>query len=272
MNITLYCKISLLEIKWNITKPYINKCEDRAICAGCHILSEPYGIVYEAFNIKTNKRYIGKTTKTLKERIYKHYKEHSNTYFHNTLHAYKKSNFRWTILKYCSSEDELNYMEKKYIELYKTNVHRYGYLYGYNLTDGGEGIAGMRRSEVTKQKLRDANLGVKSPKYGKPLSLKTKSKISKSNTGKKHSKETKEKMSIAAKSRPKRHYSEITRAKMSELNIGKQNPSYRHDISNEQIENLIQEGLSYRKIALQLNCSDTIIKHRIKKGWIKTNV
>ena len=38
-------------------------------------------------------------------------------------------------------------LEKYYIALYKTNINRYGKEYGYNLTDGGDGVSGIKYSE-----------------------------------------------------------------------------------------------------------------------------
>jgi hypothetical protein len=68
-----------------------------------------------------------------------------------------------------------------------------------NLTDGGEGSAGIKKtvSEKTKQLLREYK-GEKHHGFKKPLSEEHKKKISKSNTGKVCSEEAKQKLSISS--------------------------------------------------------------------------
>lgn len=71
----------------------------------------------------------------------------------------------------------------------------------YNLTDGGDGIAGCKRgpvSEETRRKIGLANSGVNNPRYGIPLSEEVKEKMSASKRGKPRSEETKEKLRIAS--------------------------------------------------------------------------
>ena len=80
-------------------------------------------------------------------------------------------------------------------------IHEYKYIYGYNLcnvSDGGDGISGVKRSLETREKISKANKG---KRLGCKLSDETKRKMSISRTGQKRSEETKAKMSIASTGR-----------------------------------------------------------------------
>ena len=76
-----------------------------------------------------------------------------------------------------------------------------------NITDGGEGILGMTRSEETRQKISEAKQNI---------SEETRRKLSESHKGKKRSEETRRRISEA-----KKNQSEETRRKISETKKGK---------------------------------------------------
>ena len=61
-------------------------------------------------------------------------------------------------------------------------------------------------SEETKQKLRMANLGDRSPKYGKPLTQETRMKIGAKSRGRRHSEETRKKISERTKQAMARYF------------------------------------------------------------------
>ena len=80
-------------------------------------------------------------------------------------------------------------------------IHEYKYVYGYNLcnvSDGGDGVSGVKRSLETREKISKANKG---KRLGCKLSEETKRKMSISRTGQKRSEETKAKMSLASTGR-----------------------------------------------------------------------
>jgi hypothetical protein len=66
-----------------------------------------------------------------------------------------------------------------------------------NMTDGGDGIWNCKRSEATKKLLSEKKLGSKNPQFGKKPSKETLKKRSIALTGKKKSKETKKTQSLA---------------------------------------------------------------------------
>ena len=98
----------------------------------------------------------------------------------------------------------------------------------HNRTNGGDGASGAVRNEEFKKKLSEANkgknnsnygkMGKDSPRYGKKHTQETKDKISKKMKGKTMSKEFKQKISVANKGKI---LSEETKRKMSEVRKGK---------------------------------------------------
>lgn len=170
------------------------------------------------YTFPNGKKYIGKTKRTMAQR-----KINSQTWegyskctlLWKAIQKYGVANIQETILVKEEMEDEkANELEKYYIALYKTNVNKYGPSYGYNLTDGGEGVAGVKYvgkdlerriqqmkenglkhkgiklSEEHKKKLSIAKKGEKHPNYGKHLSEETKAKIGKANSRENMSYET----------------------------------------------------------------------------------
>jgi len=87
--------------------------------------------IYRIVDSKTEKSYIGKTTKTPEERFRQHMKYH---YLFKQI--YKKDKYRLTleVIDQAATEEELNILEKKYIEEFNTLAP-----IGFNLTEGGDG-------------------------------------------------------------------------------------------------------------------------------------
>jgi hypothetical protein len=144
--------------------------------------------IYKAKNIINNKIYIGFTTLKLNKRIYKHnndstkvYKDkRKKTYFNNAISKYGIESFDWEILYWSFYPFHCkNIMESYYIKLYNS-CYRKENGHGYNGTLGGEG-------------------GMGNPAFFK---------------NKKHSEETKEKMSLKRKGikHSKSHVKNLTEA------------------------------------------------------------
>jgi group I intron endonuclease len=111
------------------------------------------GCVYCATNIINGKKYIGKTNKDklelrIKEHIQRAYAG-SNCIFHLAIVKYGSDNFKWE-KQYENHEDEFSLfeMEKELICQLNTKTPN-----GYNLTNGGEGIAGRTVTDNTKEKM-----------------------------------------------------------------------------------------------------------------------
>jgi group I intron endonuclease len=186
-------------------------------------------IIYKAENIINNKVYIGKTIQTLNSRINQHKYEafesnRYNFYFYRAIRKYGWDNFQWEILCETDSESKLNVLEKFYIAVYgKMNKL-------YNCTNGGDG--GFSFTEETLKKMSKAQTGRKhSPEtieklrqinYGNKYGL-----------GRKHSLQTKKKLSLI-----KQNQSESTKEKNRQAHIGKKkSEETKKKISETRIKN-----------------------------------
>ena len=98
----------------------------------------------------SDKHYVGQTKLNFWRRWGadgKGYKK-DQPYFHNAINKYGWDNFEHVILKENLTKEEADYWEKYYIQLWDcTNRSK-----GYNLTNGGDGSKGAKRSEETKEK------------------------------------------------------------------------------------------------------------------------
>jgi group I intron endonuclease len=195
-------------------------------------------IIYKATNEINGMVYIGQTTQQFIKRKNDHLinaKNGSNFYFHKAIRKYGKDNFEWEILHQTNKEDYLNILEKFYILYYRTKCKL------YNLTDGGEGTKGIKRSEKVRKNMSLAHKGnipwnkgkkgIYSDEYIRKLSESHKGKVGANSSfyGKHHSKETKAHWSSIRKGQNtginnpmfgKKHSIE-TRKKISEKSKGK---------------------------------------------------
>lgn len=154
--------------------------------------------VYKITNDINGKVYIGQSI-NIKARWKDHVhalnrKDSSCTVLQRAWNKYHEENFSFAILELCT-EDKLDEVEIKYIELYDArNPNK-----GYNIEPGGN--KNKHLSEETKQRLRESHLG-------KIHTEETKRKMSESRTG-------------TGNSMYGRHHSEETKKKISEANKGK---------------------------------------------------
>lgn len=186
------------------------------------------GVIYVRPNLINGKKYVGQaTTKRFKERQ-KTWKNLNKPYAGPAINAarakYGIDNFGFEILKECN-DDELDYWEKYYIKELNTKAP-----YGYNLTDGGEGMTGYTHSEETRKKLSECH-------KGKHLSEETKRKISEGKKGRHISEEWKRKIGEGNKGKKPwckgKHLSEETKKKMSDAQKGEKSNMYGKHLSEE---------------------------------------
>lgn len=154
-------------------------------------------IIYKATNIFNGKIYIGQTTQKMSDRKTDHklkaIKHNSQNYFHRAIRKYGIDNFNWEIIDTAKDRDELNEKEKYWIEYYNS----INYNIGYNSKTGGNqpkfndeikikiGLSGKgkKRSEEFKENLRINMSGKGNHFFGKKHTEETKEKISKSRKG-----------------------------------------------------------------------------------------
>ena len=173
------------------------------------------GWIYTATNTINGKGYIGQTIRSIQERLEKHQQKSSNC--RAFLGAIKKHGWEnFHIDCYECPDNELNKHERWMVKLMGTLSPN-----GYNLMEGG-GACG-KRSEETKQKNREAQLGKKQSEetkqkisdslkgencywYGKTHCDETKQRQREAHIGKKHSKEHIQHMSGENNHKSKRVY------------------------------------------------------------------
>lgn len=150
------------------------------------------GLLYLITNRVNRKLYIGKTVCSLKRRWTQHIssaKKQSQYALHRAINKYGAENFDKCVLL-IGSQDYLIQMEQAAIERFDSRRN------GYNMTVGGEGVS-RPCSPETREKLRQINLG------------------------KRHTEETKKKMSEAHKGRPAPFLSPETRERIRQKLLGR---------------------------------------------------
>lgn len=122
--------------------------------------------VYMYTNIINNKKYVGITNRTLKERLKVGYSGR----FKNAINKYGIKNFKTEIVAEFETREEAENLEIELIrDLNLTNDK-----FGYNIALGGDGgntRIGMTKEELEEysKKLSQSRIGKKNPNYGKGL-------------------------------------------------------------------------------------------------------
>lgn len=97
--------------------------------------------IYKVTNTINNKNYIGQTHRTVKQRWSEHCCDARNnydkTYFHKAIRKYGEDSFIVEIITKTNSQEECNYLEQLFINIFRTTNHNYG----YNLARGGKSSA-----------------------------------------------------------------------------------------------------------------------------------
>lgn len=160
--------------------------------------------------------------------------------FQKALRKHGISNFEWIVVSTLPSREEACLLERLLISVLLATEPEYG----YNLTDGGEGVRGPRvhrksqkgrvfsdehRARMSQSRRKRGPFSLESREkmskthMGKPANFSPEAlaKISAANKGKKRSAATRAKMSVARKGKPRKPLSEETRAKMSVAHKGK---------------------------------------------------
>ena len=216
--------------------------------------------IYLISNLENNKKYVGLTKFSITERFYQHTKR--GFILTEAIKKYGEDKFFIELIEEVDTAGRAYELEQYYIKEYNTKVP-----YGYNLTDGGDGIFGW---EVTEEYRQECSERVKQLHKEKKVGM----------YGKNHSDETKRKMSVASKGKSKpwligrklspesieklrqinlgRVLSDETKKKISENHHdvnGENNPMYGKKHSPETIEKLREKA-----------------KNRPKRVWINNGI
>ena len=143
------------------------------------------------YTFPNGKKYIGKSTKSMHRRQGNDWNRYSNcTLLWKAIQKYGTDNIETTILfEGDISHNEAAELERKYIAEYKTNANRYrNPQYGYNLTDGGEGLIGWHPSPERAEQMRKQLEGTNEKRLAALRSEKTRKKMSEAKKGKSYKK------------------------------------------------------------------------------------
>lgn len=178
-------------------------------------------IVYLITNKINGKRYVGQTIQTLGRRWSKHChitQANSGMPVVKAIQKYGKENFTKKVLSRCNSIEEMDHREAYYIKLFSTRTP-----YGYNVLSGG---GNSLHTEESKKKIADAQTGEKNHNFGKKASLKTRAKMSASQTGKhKFSEEERKQISerVTGEKHPMfgKHHTDDSKGRISKSLMGR---------------------------------------------------
>ena len=171
-------------------------------------------IIYIHTNKINNKKYIGQTSLPPEDRFGNNgngYKK--SPYFYKAIQKYGWDNFSHEIVMSGLEKPEANKIEKELIKKFKTNDKRFG----YNLTDGGEGVVGWSPSDEWRKKDSERNKGENNPMYGKH-----------------HTKQARKKQSLAKQGK----YDGSKNPMYGIHRYGKDSPNYGKPMSDEQKEKI----------------------------------
>lgn len=182
--------------------------------------------VYRIINKVNGKSYVGITSNNLKARWNDHVKGYFKSVIHYALKKYGKRSFSFVLLDVAETWEEACEKEKFYIKEFRSKVP-----YGYNLTDGGDGVLGLDSwnkggtiSEAIRKKISESLKGrfpsEKNPFYGKSHSDEARKKISVSCCAAMTEKRKKQ-ISEEQKGQIRGPHSEITKEKLRQANLGK---------------------------------------------------
>lgn len=184
--------------------------------------------IYAILNTANSFIYVGQTRQRFIKRFWHHQWKlrngtHDNNHLQNAWNLYGEDSFEFFVIENVKNNDNLNHLEEKYIQLYRGNNCC------YNIQDGGQTAHRYTRTKEHRKLIGEKNR----------VNM----------TGKKHSKETKRKMS---ESRKGQHYNEES-----------------YSITKEQafsIKTSLVEGMKPSHIAESMN-----ISYKIVNGILSNN-
>lgn len=138
------------------------------------------------YTFPNGKRYIGKTIRTLNARQGQDWSRYKRCrLLWAAIQKYGTDSIHIDVLFYGDlTNEESSEMERYYIAEYKTNANRYSNpSYGYNLTDGGEGVPGWKPTYERRDQLVEQMREIGKGHAGKTVSDTTRKRLSESHKG-----------------------------------------------------------------------------------------
>lgn len=222
-------------------------------------IKNAFGFIYITTNLINKKKYIGQKKIVKNDSHWKTYLGSGNA-LKKAVTKYGKENFDRKIIDIAFSFEELNKLELFYTKAFSVVTDREW----YNLCYGGggiKGIVGLKRTEETKQKLREAKLGEKNPNYGRVYSEAEIQRLRDKMSG-----EGNPMYCRSGELSPNygKTFSEETREKIRQATLGEKNHNYGRRMPEEQKEKLREynriNGNPHSKITAQYSLDGTLIK------------
>lgn len=227
-------------------------------------------VCYEITSSKTNKKYIGVTSRDVNFRLSGHFRDAragSSLVFHKAIRKYGKETFKISVLCECSSKEEAMSKEIEMISKHNTLNPN-----GYNMTTGGEGVVKLC-SESIRIKSEKAKLLHSDPDFKKRHSDAVKKsrtpevleKISKAHKGKKMHPNA-AKAILAAKKTPE--YREIARQATKKTWA---TPGYKESWVKAKLDKHIKKASRFpmRSDGLIFSSTRSAANYMKKNGWPK---
>lgn len=144
--------------------------------------------------VTNNKKYIGSSINVFKRRN-RHFSDlrnlkHKNRHLQNAYNKYGADNFTFYVIEFVENKDNLIIREQYHIDKEEPE---------YNINLIANSSLGVKRSEETKEKVRQANLGLKHPEWRNEIKRKAQGGDNHWAKGKKFSEDYKLKLSNAQK-------------------------------------------------------------------------
>jgi group I intron endonuclease len=212
-----------------------------------HVVPGDMAYLYKITNLENDKCYIGWTGRTVTYRWQRHQddalKHRDNRKFYNAIRKHGLDCWQVETLLEVASVEEAKSKEIELIEKFDS------YRQGYNATKGGDGNNGIVMSEESNMARSIAQKGI--PKNYDRMK------------GKKHSEESKAKISMAHQGmkkpwvKPSRE--QIVKSALSRRSLSKD--------QYDQIYRLRSQGHSIRNIAIAVGTTNDLVKKWLHKEW-----
>lgn len=148
--------------------------------------------IYIATCLVNGKVYVGQTCMSFSKRRSAHeVRKDCHGPFQRAIRKYGRSSFHWQVIATVPSKDAADNLERTWIALLASTDRKYG----YNITEGGSGSVGVRKSDAARAKvsiaLRKAWAEGRMPRHCLPVHATP------------HSEETRARLSTIGKNRPR---------------------------------------------------------------------
>lgn len=174
--------------------------------------------IYSITNKANGKRYIGSAVNFRKRwnihKCYLNKNKHHSAHLQNAWNKDGKEGFEFEIICYVENKEKLIKIEQIFLDIYQSYDGRFG----YNICSNAGNQLGNKLSEETKKKISNSTKGRIPWNKGIPRTEETKEKLRQKNIGRKHTEETKRKLSEKNKGRK---HTEEEKKKISKAKKGK---------------------------------------------------